>query len=116
MAGDRCMKSEVVLSKLCKTRLFLRAGMLNVMGPAQRPNTTCKGGFTTGFAQGLHELVSHHVLLSSLDTGLSPCGGGVTAETPRSPAGGVHWHNSLQRKRDVSLCPTSGLRATRNSK
>lgn len=41
IAGARCIKREVVLSRLCRTRLFLRAGMLKVIGPAQRPKTTC---------------------------------------------------------------------------
>ena len=33
-AGDICMKREVVLSRECSTRLFPRAGMASVMGPA----------------------------------------------------------------------------------
>ena len=40
-AGARCIKSEVVLSRLWSTRLFLSAGMLKVIGPAHSPKTAC---------------------------------------------------------------------------
>lgn len=41
-AGVACMNSDVVLSRLWRTKLFLRAGIENVIGPAQSPNTTCR--------------------------------------------------------------------------